>query len=133
MIGGDPSFYLRWTLGGWGAKSLGHIEPQALAEYERCFGRADAIHAACEDYRAAAGIDLEHDRASRAAGERVACDLLVLWAANGVVGRLFDPLALWQAQCSGAVSGKAMASGHFIPEELPEQTADRLGDFFLPA
>ena len=133
MIGGDPSFYLRWTLGGWGSKSLGHIEPQALAEYERCFSRADAIHAACEDYRAAASVDLEDDRASRAAGERIACDLLVLWAANGVVGRLFDPIALWRAQCSGAVGGEAMASGHFIPEELPEQTADRLRDFFLPA
>ena len=133
MIGCDPSFYLRWTLGGWGSKSLAHIEPQALAEYERCFSRADAIHAACEDYRAAAGIDLEHDRASRAGGERVACDLLVLWAANGIVGRLFDPIALWQAQCAGTVSGKAMTSGHFIPEELPEQTADRLRGFFLPA
>ena len=133
MIGGDPSFYLRWTLGGWGAKSLAHIEPQALAEYERCFSRADAIHAACEDYRAAAGIDLEDDRASRSAGERIACDLLVLWGANGVVAKQFEPVKLWQAQCAGTVTGESMASGHFIPEELPEQTADRLRDFCLPA
>ena len=79
MIGGDPAFYLRWTLGGWGSQGLDFIEPEALAEYERCFCRADAIHGACEDYRAAATIDLEHDRASRAAGEKIACDLLVLW------------------------------------------------------
>ncbi len=129
MIGADPSFYLRWTLGGWGSKSVDYIEPEALAEYERCFGRADAIHAACEDYRASASIDLEHDRAARAAGAKVACDMLVLWGERGVVGRLFDPLAVWQAQCSKRVAGQAMAAGHFIPEELPDETAGHLVTF----
>ena len=126
MIGADPVFYLHWSLGGWGAQSLGAIEPRALAEYERCFNRADAIHAACEDYRASAGIDLAHDRASRAAGEKIACDTLVLWGERGVVARLFDPMALWRAQCAGAVEGAEMAAGHFIPEELPDETAQRL-------
>jgi haloacetate dehalogenase len=129
MIGGDPSFYLRWTLGGWGSHGLAFIEPEALAEYERCFSRADAIHAACEDYRASASIDLEHDRASRAAGEKVACDMLVLWGERGVVGRLFEPLAVWQAQCSAHVGGQAMAAGHFIAEELPDETAGHLVTF----
>ena len=132
MIGGDPSFYLRWTLGGWGAGGLDHIEHEALAAYERCFGRADAIHAACEDYRASASIDLEHDRASRAAGERVACEMLVLWGERGVVGRLYDPLALWRAQCAAVVRGHAMAAGHFIPEELPVETSVALLDFLRP-
>ena len=126
MIGADPSFYLRWTLGGWGSKGLAHIEAEALAEYERCFCRADAIHAACEDYRASAGIDLEHDRASRAAGEQITCDMLVLWGTEGVVGRLYDPIALWRARCAASVTGKAMAAGHFIPEELPDDLANRL-------
>ena len=126
MIGADPSFYLRWTLGGWGSKGLAHIEAEALAEYERCFCRADAIHAACEDYRASAGIDLEHDRASRAAGEQIACDMLVLWGTEGVVGRLYEPIALWRARCAASVTGKAMAAGHFIPEELPDDLANRL-------
>jgi len=98
MIGGDPAHYLRWTLGGWGSKGTTCFEPEALAEYERCFCRAEAIHAACEDYRAAATIDLEHDRASRAAGEQIACELLVVWGKRGVVGRLYDPVALWRAQ-----------------------------------
>jgi haloacetate dehalogenase len=133
MIGGDPAFYLRWTLGGWGSNGLGHIEPEALAEYERCFCRADAIHATCEDYRAGASIDLEHDRASRAAAEKIGCDVLVLWAARGLVGKLFDPLAIWRAQCAGRVDGTAMQAGHFIPEELPEETAERLRDFFRAA
>jgi haloacetate dehalogenase len=132
MIGGDPAFYLRWTLGGWGSNSIHHIESEALAEYERCFCRADAIHAACEDYRASASIDLEHDRAARAAGEKIACDMLVLWGERGVVGRLYDPLALWRAQCAANVSGHAMAAGHFIAEELPEKTAAALLDFLGP-
>lgn len=130
LIGADPKFYLHTSLGGWGSQGLGYLEPQALADYERCFGTSEGIHAACEDYRASAGIDLEHDRASRAAGERIGCDLLVLWGERGVVQRLFDPLALWRAQCTGAVSGHAMPAGHFIPEELPEATAQALSDFF---
>ena len=130
MIGGCAREYLHAKLGGWGSAGLAHVEPQALAEYERCFCRPEAIHAACEDYRAAAGIDLEHDRASREAGQRIACDLLVLWGARGVVQRLFDPLALWQAQCAGHVTGEALACGHFLPEELPHETARALLGFF---
>ncbi|MES2509042.1 MAG: alpha/beta hydrolase [Pseudomonadota bacterium] len=122
--------YLHAKLGGWGSDGLAYIEPEALAEYERCFCNAEALHSACEDYRAAAGIDLEHDRDSRTRGEKVRCDVLVLWGERGVVNRLFDPMTLWQAQCSGVVRGHAMASGHFIPEEQPQATADALLQFF---
>jgi haloacetate dehalogenase len=130
MLGGDPTFCLHWALGGWGAAGMGHIEPEALAAYERCFCTPEAIHAACEDYRASAGIDLEHDRASRVAGRRIECDTLVVWGERGVVGKLFEPLALWRAQCAGAVSGRAVAAGHFIPEELPAETAAALAAHF---
>ena len=133
MIAGSALPYLHAKLGGWGSAGLGHLEPQALAEYERCFVRPDAIHAACEDYRAAAGIDLEHDRASRLAGEKIACDTLVLWGERGTVGKMFKPLDLWQAQCDGRVSGQALPAGHFIPEELPRETADALWSFFREA
>ena len=129
MIGGDARAYLHAKLGGWGAAGLAHIEPGALTEYERCFCRPEAIHSACEDYRASAGIDLEHDRESRARGDRIACDTLVLWGAKGVVHKLFDPLALWQAQCAARVSGQAMEAGHFIPEEAPDATTRALRDF----
>jgi haloacetate dehalogenase len=130
MIGADARFYLHTKLGGWGAGGLGHIEPEALAEYERCFCRAESIHAACEDYRASAGIDLEHDRASRERGEKIGCDMLVLWGQRGLVGRTFQPLELWQAQCAGQVRGQAVPAGHFIPEELPRETAQALRAFF---
>ena len=133
MIGGDARFYLHRKLGGWGGRGgLDHIEPQALAEYERCFCRPEAIHAACEDYRASAGIDLEHDRASRAEGRRIACPTLVMWGERGVIQRLFDPVSLWQAQCEQPVTARPMPAGHFIPEELPEATADALRDFLQP-
>ncbi len=130
LIEGWARGFLHATLGGWGSAGLAHLEPQALAEYERCFCTPAAIHAACEDYRASASIDLEHDRASRAAGQRIGCDTLLLWGQRGVVARLFDPLALWQAQCDATVHGEALPAGHFIAEELPDVTADRLLAFF---
>ncbi len=133
MIGATPAgalAYLHHKLGGWGAAGMDHIEPAALAEYERCFLKPDTIHALCEDYRASAGVDLEHDRKSRALGQKIVCDTLLLWGERGVVNRLFQPLALWQAQCAGQVSGQAMAAGHFIPEELPLATAHQLQLFF---
>ncbi len=130
MIGADPAGYARWKLGGWG--SLGHqfYEPEALAEYLRCFSQPEAVHGACEDYRASATVDLEHDRTSRRDGHQVQCDLHVLWGTRGVIHALFDPLALWRAQCSGRVSGLAMPAGHFLAEELPTETAQQLLSFF---
>jgi haloacetate dehalogenase len=134
MINGNPLPYLHAKLGGWGSTGLNYIEAPALAEYERFFKQPATVHTMCEDYRASASIDLEHDRTSRAeqasGGGKVACDLLVLWGERGVVQRLFEPLALWQAQCAGTVSGHAMAAGHFIPEELPQETSDALRTFF---
>jgi haloacetate dehalogenase len=134
MIGGNPAPYLMHKLGGWGTGGMSHIEAAALAEYERCFVKPETIHAICEDYRASASIDLEHDRESRALQSsghgKIACDTLVLWGDRGVVYRMFKPLDLWQAQCAGRVSGDAMAAGHFIPEELPAETANALATFF---
>jgi haloacetate dehalogenase len=130
MIHSDWKNYLHAKLGGWGSAGLAYIEPEALAEYERSFALVETTHSMCEDYRASAGIDLEHDRASRALGDKIACDTLVLCGERGVVNSMFKPLALWQAQCSARVTGLAMPAGHFIPEELPQATADQLLPFF---
>ena len=132
MIGGNPLAYLHAKLGGWGSNNMDYIEPLALADYERCFVLPETIHAMCEDYRASAGVDLEHDRDSRAKGEKVACPTLVLWGERSVVNRLFEPVALWQAQCAHRVSGQLLPAGHFIPEEWPNPTAGALLDFFEP-
>jgi len=128
MIGGDPLGYLRAKLGGWGSAGAAFMEPEAVAAYEAAFVPA-TIHAMCEDYRAAAGLDLDHDRASRAAGEKIRCDLHLLWGERGVVHKLFDPMALWQAQCAGPVTGRAVPSGHYIPEERPDDVAAVLRAF----
>jgi haloacetate dehalogenase len=130
MIAGCSKTYLHVKLGGWGAGGLDYIEPEALAEYERCFCTPEAIHGACEDYRASAGIDLEHDRESRVRGDRIACDTMVLWGQRGLIERCFDPLVLWQAQCAGNLSGHSLPAGHFIPEELHRETAEALRVFF---
>jgi haloacetate dehalogenase len=130
LIGGHALDYLRGGLGGWGSSGLGHIEPEALIEYERFFSTPEAIHATCEDYRASAGIDLEHDRDSRERGDKVRCDIHVLWGQRAVVNKFFSPIELWQAQCAGTVTGEAMPSGHFIPEELPLETVNALMQFF---
>jgi haloacetate dehalogenase len=132
LISADPVFYLRNTLARWAAPGF-EFDAEALAEYERAFLNPETVRACCEDYRAGASIDLEHDRASRAANEKIGCDLYLLWGARGLVGKRFDPLALWRARASGRVEGSAMEAGHFIPEELPDDTARRLRDFFLAA
>jgi len=128
LIGGDPLYYLRKKLGGWGTGS-DVFDPRALAEYERCFANPATIHASCEDYRAAATIDLEHDDADIAAGRKVTCPLLVLWGVKGVVNRLFNPVHDWSAVASD-VRGRALPSGHFLAEEAPEETLRELRAFF---
>ncbi|HET7728409.1 MAG TPA: alpha/beta hydrolase [Usitatibacter sp.] len=126
MIGGDPRFYLRAKM----AESYdrGVFDPEAWGEYERCF-TPGAVHASCEDYRAAATIDLEHDRADLAAGRRVRAPLLALWGAHGVVERCFDTLDEWR-RVADDVRGRALPSGHYIPEEVPELLIRELEKFF---
>ena len=128
MIGADPLFYLHRKLAGWSAGG-GNFDPRAIAEYERCFSDPATIHATCEDYRAAATIDLEHDDADITAGRKVTCPLLALWGDKGVVHRLFDPINDWK-QVAVDVRGRALASGHYLAEEAPEATGAALTEFF---
>jgi len=126
LIGADPVYYLRKKIGAWSG-GLSYFDPRALAEYERCFGNPDTIHATCEDYRAAATTDLEHDAAD--ADKRVTSPLLALWGENGVVNRLFAPLADW-GRVATDVRGRTLPTGHFLPEEAPEETLAEFRGFF---
>jgi haloacetate dehalogenase len=128
LIGAAPSFYLRAKLGGWGSEGLAPFDARALAEYERCFAQRGAVHAMCEDYRAAAAIDLEHDRADSA--RLIDCRTHVLWGERGVVQRLFTPLEDWQAKCAQEVTGRALPTGHYIAEESPDLLVAELEAFF---
>jgi haloacetate dehalogenase len=129
MIGADPSFYLRRKLAHWsGTKDTSWVAPAAMAEYERCFADPATIHATCEDYRAAATIDLAHDEADLE--RKIRCPLLVLWGEQGLMHRHFDVLATWREKADGAIEGQALPCGHFLAEERPEETHDALLRFF---
>jgi haloacetate dehalogenase len=121
LIGGDPRAYLERALGKWA--SAGSFAPEALAEYRRCFCDPAAIHASCEDYRAAATIDLRHDEADL--DRKLECPLLALWGLRGVMERHFDVLATWRERAVD-VRGEAFDCGHYVPEEAPEETVRAL-------
>ena len=102
---------------------------EARADYLAALRSPGTVIAICEDYRAAATIDLEHDRASRAAGQRIACPLLVLWGARGRIGEWYRPLQVWGEYAAGPVSGQAVSSGHYLAEEAPAEVLAALGAF----
>lgn len=128
LIESDPVRYVRSVMGGRHA-GLTPFAPEALAEYERCASIAGTAHAICEDYRASATIDLDHDRADAAVGRKLAQPLRVLWGEHGVVGRCFDVLDLWR-QRADDVSGETLPCGHYIPEEAPRELLAQALSFF---
>jgi haloacetate dehalogenase len=130
LIAADPDFYLESKTGGFGLDPRKEVsetfDPAALEDYKRCFRDPAAIHASCEDYRAAATIDLEHDRADL--NRKIACPLLVLWGTQGLVGRQFDVLGLWRER-AGDVTGRSIDCGHYLAEEAPADTLAALQAF----
>jgi len=129
LIGADPAYYLRRKTGSWGTSSQALFDPRAYAEYERCYSNPATIHASCEDYRAAATIDLAHDEADIVAGRKVSCPMLVLWGEKGVVNKCFKPLDDWREVASD-VRGHTLPGGHYLAEELPAETLRDLRAFF---
>ena len=111
-------------------KPPGFFDAQALEDYLAAARDPEAIRGMCEDYRAAATIDLDHDRASRAAGQKVACPMLALWGAKGKIGGWYDPLAIWSEYCSSSVSGGPVESGHYLAEEAPGEVLAAFEAFF---
>ena len=125
MIESTAKAFLHLVLGGYGS-ALDAYAPEALAEYERCFTDPATIHGMCEDYRAAASIDLVHDAADR--DRLITCPTLVLWGARSVVGQLYDPLEVWRTYAAD-VRGQALDAGHFLVEERPQETLATLREF----
>jgi haloacetate dehalogenase len=125
LIGADAEFFLRHQLGAL-LRDPAKLEPEAFAEYLRCFSNPETIRATCDEYRAGASIDLEHDRADR---RHLTMPLLMLWGERSSQGSGYDMLAVWREHAEN-VTGQAIASGHFLPEEAPEETYRALRDFF---
>ena len=134
LIGADPKFYLRYELLGWSGDKEADIasifDPECLAEYERCFCDPLTIHTTCEDYRAAASIDLVHDREDRDTGRKIQCPLLVLWGDANPVLRAYDMLDTWRRVSNNTVEAKALPCGHYIPEEVPHEVIAAFESFF---
>ena len=127
MISQDPEYFLKEKLRRWAAPGA-RFSYQAVDEYLRCFEDPDTIHASCEDYRAAASIDMQHDEADL--DIKVQAPLLVLWGSKGFVQRTYDVLSVWRERAEN-VTGRALDSGHFLPEEAPDEVAKELLKFFL--
>jgi haloacetate dehalogenase len=128
LIQADPAAYVRDVIGRRSA-GLAPFTPHALAAYERAMALPGAAHALCEDYRAAAGIDLEHDLADRNAGRHLRTPTLVLWGDHGAVHSCFQPLLEWQ-RVATQMQGQGMPCGHYIAEEAPGLLLERVLPFF---
>ena len=130
LIAADPIMYLEWTLKSWTmTKSLDVFAPVSLAHYRKQAGDPARIHAMCEDYRAGARIDREIDLADREAGRRIKAPFHFVWSNHGFPARTRDPLGIWK-RWAASVTGEAVESGHFAPEENPDGVAAAVVPFF---
>jgi haloacetate dehalogenase len=127
LINQNPEFYFSKLMGNRSA-GLSPFTPEAWNEYLRCARDPKTIHGMCEDYRAAATIDLTHDRADREIGRRLKMPFQVLWGKNGVIEKCFKPIQEWQ-RVALDVRGHALDCGHYIPEEAPEALLAALNEF----
>ena len=126
IIKNDPRKWMKSCLDKWsGNHKFGKVEQ----EYLKSFKKIERIHASCEDYRASASIDLEHDKKDRK--KLLNIPIQVLWGKNGVIGKQFKPLINWQKYTQKKITGSSMNSGHFIPEEDPKETVIKLRKFFF--
>lgn len=126
LIGTDPEWYWRWhTTRGPDTSFF----DDAIEDYLDCFADPETVRGICEDYRAGATIDYDHDRADKQAGRRIQCPVLALWAGRGAIDRWYDVLSVWR-EWAEDVEGGALPCGHYLPEEAPEETADALLTFF---
>jgi haloacetate dehalogenase len=128
LIAADPEFYWRKHTSRE-PKGPDFFEREALEDYLRCFSNPETIHAICEDYRAAATIDMEIDEADRNAGRKIKAPLLALWGAKGRLEAWYDTLAIWR-DWAHDVRGRALDCGHYLPEERPEDVAAAFEQFF---
>ncbi|HVR39857.1 MAG TPA: alpha/beta hydrolase, partial [Thermoanaerobaculia bacterium] len=131
LVSAAPDAIVDDALGGWGT-SREAFASDVRDAYIRALSDPAHVHAICEEYRAAATIDREHDDADRRAGHRIACPVLALWSGRGALAQWYaderGPIGLWRAWADD-VQGRAVNAGHFFPEEIPEETAAALAGF----
>ncbi|MGH8872454.1 MAG: alpha/beta fold hydrolase [Acidimicrobiia bacterium] len=127
LIGADPEWFLRWhTTRGPDTR---FFDAAALDDYLACFRDPETIRGMCDDYRAGATIDFEHDLADMESGRKIRCPVLVLWGGAGRLGEWYDVLAVWRSWAD-EVQGRPLPCGHYLAEEAPAETAAELLAFF---
>jgi haloacetate dehalogenase len=129
MIGADPNFFLDEHFEVQNG-TPGALTAEALQEYRRCFCTPETIHATCEDFRAAAEIDLDMDEADEKAGHKIEAPVLALWGAKGAVGNLWNVLEVWSQHANAPAQGRALDGGHYLAEEQPEEVLREFLRFF---
>ncbi len=127
LIGSNPEYFLRHCLQSW-SKTEGTFSPEVIKEYIRWFSLPETIHATCEDYRASATIDLEHDEVAQ--DKKINCPMLALWGEKGVIAKQYNVLESWQQRANNVI-GKGINCGHFLPEEAPEETYLNIREFLI--
>ncbi len=134
MMGADPDWFIERKLAKT-KQGLSFFDPEALAEYKRCFRNPDTIHAICEDYRATFDFDFKMDTKDFDAGRKIAMPVLLLWGATGGVGRNSQPSPgeIWRCYAANIVGAKALPCGHYLSEEAPKETTEALREFFAAA
>jgi haloacetate dehalogenase len=130
LMSADPDYFIEKKLAKT-SQGLSFFNPEALAEYKRCFRNPATVHAMCEDYRATHGVDLAMDEQDFAAGRKIECPVLLLWGATGGVGRNHKPAEVWPRYANNIVRGAALSCGHYLSEEAPQETYRELRDFFI--
>jgi haloacetate dehalogenase len=132
LMSADPDFFISKKLAKT-KQGLSFFDPAALEEYKRYMRNPATVHAMCEDYRAAAGVDLDMDTKDFEAGKKITCPVLVLWGATGGVGRNHKPGPgeIWQRYASDIRGAKALPCGHYLSEEAPEETYKELREYFV--
>jgi haloacetate dehalogenase len=128
LIGADPEYWLKNHMGRHAGTGI--FDPKCWADYLAGASHPESMHAMCEDYRAAATIDLVHDRADRAAEKKLSMPVRVLWGEHGLVNKCFTPIEDWKRVASSEVTGRNVPCGHYIPEELPEELITEAKAFF---
>jgi haloacetate dehalogenase len=129
LVGAAPEAVLDAVLDGWSVVE-GAFPDEVRAEYRRALADPETIHAICEEYRAAATLDFEHDEADHREGRRIGCPVLVLWSGHGALQKWYDTLAIWRGWAD-RVQGRPLDCGHFLPEEAPEETYSALRAFLM--
>lgn len=132
MILGNSRGVAEMFMGGRQGDGLKIFEKECFEEYVKALSDPDTVHSMCQDYRAAATLDMEEQRKDITDGKQIACPLRVLWGKHGVVEKCFDALAEWRKVTDEKVSvdGHAVESGHYIPEQAPEDVISSIREFF---